>query len=222
MVLESPRPPQQARSRRTLQRILDAARQILEVDGVEALTVQAVVRRARASVGSFYARFSGKEELLDHLESMVWSEVEAGWEAAVAADVGEVGTLEGTVDTLVGAMIDSARAGGAARSRLRARPGGSSHETTFAGRVQSDARRLLLTHRRRLAHPRPELAVGVAVTAVRGAVRAIEEGSAAFPAPPEADLRRELSRLLLAYLGGAGGGEESEPSEGMEYFDVWA
>ncbi|GIS78817.1 MAG: hypothetical protein CM1200mP14_03830 [Gammaproteobacteria bacterium] len=58
-------PPKQSRSRQTLERIVQAALEILEEQGHKALTVQTVVDRAHSSVGSFYARFSGKEDLLD-------------------------------------------------------------------------------------------------------------------------------------------------------------
>ena len=49
-------PPKQSRSRRTLERIVQAALKILEEQGHKALTVQAVVDRADSSVGSFYAQ----------------------------------------------------------------------------------------------------------------------------------------------------------------------
>ena len=58
------RPPVQARSRRTLARILDASLTLLGERGRDGLTVQDIVSRAGTSVGSFYARFSGKEDLL--------------------------------------------------------------------------------------------------------------------------------------------------------------
>jgi AcrR family transcriptional regulator len=61
------REPQQARSRKTLSRIMEAADRLLVERGPEALTVAAIARRARASVGSFYARFDGKEELVRYL-----------------------------------------------------------------------------------------------------------------------------------------------------------
>lgn len=61
------RPPQQDRSRRTLERMLDAARELLGDRGPEGLTVTGITRRARTSVGSFYARFDGKDDLLRYL-----------------------------------------------------------------------------------------------------------------------------------------------------------
>jgi len=61
------RGPRQDRSRRTLRRILDASIHILEHEGPDALIVTTITKRARASVGSFYARFRGKEDLLRYV-----------------------------------------------------------------------------------------------------------------------------------------------------------
>jgi AcrR family transcriptional regulator len=61
------RAPLQERSRKTLSRILDAAWELLEREGPDGLTVAAITRQARASVGSFYARFGGKEDLLGYM-----------------------------------------------------------------------------------------------------------------------------------------------------------
>ena len=52
-------PPKQARSRRTLERIVEASLEILAAEGPDSLTVHRVVEKAGSSVGSFYARFEG-------------------------------------------------------------------------------------------------------------------------------------------------------------------
>lgn len=61
------RPPLQARSRRTLDRILAATERLLEERSFEEIGVQEIVRAARTSVGSFYARFEDKSALLSAL-----------------------------------------------------------------------------------------------------------------------------------------------------------
>ena len=65
-------PPKQTRSRRTLERIVQASLDILEREGPDGLTVQAIVERAGSSVGSFYARFGGKDDLLEYVGDRVW------------------------------------------------------------------------------------------------------------------------------------------------------
>ncbi|MFJ2241613.1 TetR/AcrR family transcriptional regulator [Streptomyces sp. NPDC087859] len=61
-------PAQQARSRLTQQRILEAGTALLEEGGTEALTVAAVASRAGVSVGSVYRRFGDKDRLLAALQ----------------------------------------------------------------------------------------------------------------------------------------------------------
>jgi AcrR family transcriptional regulator len=58
------RPPQQARSVASTERMLDAAEALLDHGGADAVTVEAVIRRAGTSVGSFYARFGDRRGLL--------------------------------------------------------------------------------------------------------------------------------------------------------------
>jgi AcrR family transcriptional regulator len=58
------RPPLQNRSRKSLERILIAGKELLEEKGWEGFTVQEVSRRAKVSVGSIYARAPSKEALL--------------------------------------------------------------------------------------------------------------------------------------------------------------
>ena len=78
-------PPKQSRSKRTLERLVGASLEILGREGPDALTVQAIVERAGSSVGSFYARFAGKEDLLDYLGERVWREAAARWDEALAS-----------------------------------------------------------------------------------------------------------------------------------------
>lgn len=73
-------PPLQERSRRTLQKLLSAGLDLLESEGPEALTVGAITRRARVSVGSFYARFQGKDDLLRFLGESALEESLESWD----------------------------------------------------------------------------------------------------------------------------------------------
>ncbi|MER6248845.1 TetR/AcrR family transcriptional regulator [Streptomyces griseorubiginosus] len=70
-------PAQQARSRRTQQRILEAGTALLEEGGTEALTIAAVAARAGVSVGSVYRRFGGKDRLIAGLQHAMIDEFRA-------------------------------------------------------------------------------------------------------------------------------------------------
>lgn len=59
--------PQQERSRRTVEAILDAAEALLEKRRFEEISIAEIILQAGASTGSFYARFPSKEALLPAL-----------------------------------------------------------------------------------------------------------------------------------------------------------
>ncbi|MFM7253131.1 MAG: TetR/AcrR family transcriptional regulator [Ilumatobacteraceae bacterium] len=63
----TPQPPQQLRSRDTVDRILDATQRQLATSGVTGLDLRAVCAAAGLTTGAVYSRFSGKEGLLDAL-----------------------------------------------------------------------------------------------------------------------------------------------------------
>ena len=56
--------PQQARSRATLERVLDAAESLFAERGEIGFNLPEVARRANVSVGTLYRRFAAKEDLL--------------------------------------------------------------------------------------------------------------------------------------------------------------
>lgn len=73
------REPLQDRSRRTLERLVASAARLLELSGPDAVTVTGVTREARTSVGAFYARFSGKEEMVRYLGERWLGEAMEQW-----------------------------------------------------------------------------------------------------------------------------------------------
>ena len=81
------RSPKQHRSRQTLQRITRAALELIGQNGVEGTTVGAITRRAGSSVGSVYARFDGKSDLLHYLDERIWETVQPPGPEALADGV---------------------------------------------------------------------------------------------------------------------------------------
>src|SRR4051812_16000039 len=65
-MIEAPRvrPPSQARSQATMDRFVQATRDLLEERPFEEITVADIVGRAERTVGSFYARFEDKHAVL--------------------------------------------------------------------------------------------------------------------------------------------------------------
>jgi AcrR family transcriptional regulator len=191
-----PRPPQQKRSRKTLTRIVEAGTAILREKGPEALTVQDVVARARTSVGSFYQRFSGKEELLRHLEGALANEERARFDDALAAHAAPDLPLADKVATVVALLVSEASA---------AKP---AHEARVEAVI-----RALASSPREIRHPDPEAAIRIGYAAVSGALREAPPGIGVE------QLASELARLWLSYLGAS---DAAGPKAGaVDFFEVW-
>src|SRR5690349_2809433 len=69
------RPPQQTRSQETLDRILDAAEQVLEEKSFTEATLAEIMDRAGVTVGAFYRRFPDKDALLHLLDERFFHEM---------------------------------------------------------------------------------------------------------------------------------------------------
>ncbi|MFW6201164.1 MAG: TetR/AcrR family transcriptional regulator [Gemmatimonadota bacterium] len=111
------RPPTQARSRATLARIAAATDALLAERGPARVTVADVVERAKASVGSFYARFDDKDAAIRYVHERFWAELRARWERWLEPerwrDAEPVAVVAGVIRMLVRIQFREA-------SRLRA------------------------------------------------------------------------------------------------------
>ena len=63
--------------------MIDAAIEILQEDGLHALTLMEVSRRSRVSIGSIYCRVKGKEDLIRVVQSRALTEMEKEFAALV-------------------------------------------------------------------------------------------------------------------------------------------
>jgi AcrR family transcriptional regulator len=188
----SVRTPQQKRSRKTLARIVDAGVAILREKGPEGLTVQEVVARARTSVGSFYQRFSGREELLRHLEGTLAIEQRSRFEERLGSRISAELALPGRIDAIIALLLRE--------------PTVTAEEDAARAEVAVAA---FLERRLEIRHPDPETAIRVGFAAVSGALR---------EPPPGVDATRlvqELSRLWLWYL------RAGDAAPAPDFFEVW-
>lgn len=192
-------PPQQARSRRTLERIVRAALALLDEEGPDGLTVQAVVARAKSSVGSFYARFKGKEELLEYLEERVWDEARERWQAQLAERDWSSLSMEEVARGSARLLTSTHRSRAIFLKSLdRMGAGGGEGYASFRRFVLQALAKLLLEHRDRIRHDDAEGAVRLALAALSGIV---ETGDPETGEPfPEEVTVREGSALVLTYL----------------------
>ncbi len=217
--------PKQDRSKRTLDRIVRASIEILEEEGSAGLTVQAIVERAGASVGSFYARFAGKDDLLEYLGERVWREAADRWDRTLGEEDRSGLDLPAVVRASVRLIDRSARSRAAILRALGRLSGtGESAFTAFQEHVLEGLARILVERADEFSHPDPELAAHIGLRAVLGVLSAPVGRASSGPGDrsrlTEAARAREAERLLLGYLAGLASDGQAEGGE-MDFFDIW-
>ena len=206
-VTSAVRPPLQDRSQATLDRLAQAGRELLEAKDWHEISVDELARRAQSSVGSFYARFSDKDGLLDYLDELYTRDITASSECLTQAEQSE--GLESLVRTLIGSLVAYHRAHRGLiralvlRARTRREPAFDERTSRMNALIPG---MLSLLERRRyeIRHPRPKRAVFLAFAFTFSALRdrILFPESILDPQPSsDEELTEELSRSMLAYLG---------------------
>jgi AcrR family transcriptional regulator len=205
----------------------------MEEVGVEGATVAAIVGRAGASVGSFYARFPGKEDLVRYLQDRVWSDARERWDDALSAEAWEGLPMTSVVEGVVGLLLRSLKADYQRRRALgwnRAMdPNGAELALSFHDHLLSTVTPLLLSRREEISHPEPEVAIPFGYRAVVGAIReflSLEEVRALAPDQvgnllQGDDLGRELARLWNGYLDPSTRSGLDAGDGDVDFFDPW-
>ncbi len=204
-LLEWVRPPQQERSQRTLERLLDAAEAIILEQGVEAANVAAVAKRANSSVGAFYSRFADKEGLVRAVCERFAVQARATMDAALEPSRWRGQTLEVVLGTGLRFMLRAARE---RRSLLAGLVMYASRDAALDGAIDG----LVLHFGRRFhaflaardelpVHAVPELAISVLAAVLLSTAEARAMRHPAYMAPiDDTVFAEELTRLALSYL----------------------
>ena len=205
------RPPVQGRSQATLNRLAHAGRELLEAKDWHEISVDELARRAQSSVGSFYARFSDKDGLLDYLDELYTRDITASFERLTGVEQSPSAErdLESLVRTLIGSLVAFHRAHRgliralAVRTRTR-RALAFDERTSRMSALLPGMLSLLEQRRYEIHHPNPKravpLAFGFAFSALRDRILFPESILDPQPSSDE-ELTEELSRSMLAYLG---------------------
>lgn len=203
-------PPKQARSLETVNRLLDAAEQLLESDGLDAATVPAIARKAKVSVGVVYRRFPDKDTLL----RAVWERFVAQKRDQTQAILAACGRLDAPLPDLVRGMIrGTIDAHRKKRNLLRALLQFSrtrndpefkraAHELNQANTAALTV--LMLQHRDRIGHPSPEAAIQFAILTLAAVIQTVileGEGTQVAGLRAPMNLEEEMTRMLFGYLG---------------------
>lgn len=202
------RPPQQTRSQATLDRILDAAENVLAEKSFGEATLAEIMERAGVTVGAFYRRFPDKDALLHLLDNRFFEELRELAESAL----GNARWQDATVPQIVHGFTATAvelykERRGLLRSlflRARTDPVIMQSAREVNARYIERLRALLLARREQLQHPNPERAVELGFMILVGALRETVLFGEVWPSPESVvddGLARELARAYLAYLG---------------------
>jgi AcrR family transcriptional regulator len=104
------RPPQQARSRAALQKLLTTAEDVLINQGLDEFTIAAVAAQAGVSVGGLYRRFAGKEQLIEAVIDGLLARLEdAVAEALSAAEPSLAGVINAFTHVLASNLTRTGR-----------------------------------------------------------------------------------------------------------------
>lgn len=201
--------PQQARSRNTMNQILDAAAQILETKTFEELTISEVVQQAGTSVGAFYGRFRDKDGLLQALDERFFLNFERSFNAMLSQSGWADQPLARIVQDAVEFMVTAyGKEQGVLRSlNLKAR---LYSDNRFKEREQRAwielfprLQEVLLQHRAEISHPDPGLATRLGFQQMFFAAREflLWEPMRAGWLYEKDQLTLELTRAFLSYLG---------------------
>jgi AcrR family transcriptional regulator len=206
-------PAHQARSRESLARLLKAAAEVLNKDGLDGATIPRIAARAGLSPGTVYRRFPDKDALLREVCLRLLEEnyrqskqllIAGRWKTMPLAEMSHrviAMTLKGHHvhrGLLRALLLFTLQHPDAAFVR-------KSEELEW--KTFRDVGELLLTRRGEIRHPDPESAVKFAMLMVGIAA----QGVFILPHKPtdfdrflphvEAQLERELPRMFLRYLG---------------------
>jgi AcrR family transcriptional regulator len=201
-------PPKQARSELTLQRILDAAEALIGEKGLADASIPEIVRRARSSVGGFYARFRDKDELLRALEERFIRQITARVGALADARRWTHAPLPVIVEALGRELVSVVRERrnliAAFLHRATRDPASLLEAARFRADVTRRVATLLLQRRDALHHPDPELAIDLGVQfafALMLQLVLVGEVKAAGRVLSDLEIQREIARNFLAYIG---------------------
>jgi AcrR family transcriptional regulator len=202
------KPPQQQRSLKTLERLLDAAEELITEHGTGALTVGDVVRRAESSVGAFYARFADKDALLATLHQRSCDEALATADLAFDPDRWSSANLATAMSEVILFTLSLCRA---RRGLLLAFIAMAAADVAYAERrakleteIADRLHAFLVARKGEVTHP--DLRVAATVM-IRMILSTLEYGALVFRgatgehALTDDRMAAELCRAMLCYLG---------------------
>jgi AcrR family transcriptional regulator len=199
----------QARSEATRDRIVSAALELLDKKPLDDIGVAEIARKARVSVGGFYARFASIDALVFYFEHDFFERLLANADRVLDPARWEGRRIPEIVEAYIRMAVTAFRRHRsllrqvALRSRRAADPAFRERVDAANRRLHGGLRTLLRARRDEIAHPDPDGAIDLGLTMVSAAMRE----TILFPEmcrhlTPTSDraLVRELTRAYVSYL----------------------
>jgi AcrR family transcriptional regulator len=199
------REPKQARSQKTMERLLAAAEQRVMEVGFERTTVADVARLAGSSVGAFYTRFPDKEALLHCLFDRFIEQAQATVDAALAPELWRDQTIEelaGALLTFMFDVLEERRNLISALADLTARqPALACLRDVLGEHLAIRVAALLEERGERISRPDPASALRAVSWVFLSSIElAVTQGRLSPQGLDKPQLIAELSEMILAYL----------------------
>jgi AcrR family transcriptional regulator len=206
-VVPTPAPalaPQQLRSRRSLDRLLDAAEAVISEVGFERASVTGICRRADLTSGAFYSRFASKQELVGALVERFAAEARTVIDGLQVPPT----TLQTTIRQFVSGLVAFYRR----RRDLVCALAASGHADDDDGTSMRELNgatvdyltELLLVRESDFSTPQPQAAARLGLVAVLATVMEVIVERRMLPAESypltDEQLIEELAQLLGAYF----------------------
>ena len=210
------RPPAQARSKETLNRILDATESLMATGGYEAASITEIVRRAGTSTGAFYTRFENKEALFHALHERFLADADRRLRERSEGVTNEQ-SLEGLVRWLVESTLALYREhtgllkAAYYHTRISPSPEFVERARNINQHLVQEVERILMSRGDEITHPRPREATRFVVTLVGSTMRecvvfgrsgTVVDSSGLLPGP-SSSLSASWPSRWMRYLPGA-------------------
>jgi AcrR family transcriptional regulator len=192
------RQPRQARGRRRVDTLLDAAAEVIAAGGYEGATTNAIARQARTSVGSLYQFFPNKEAILDALVARYEAQLRQLHDAVLTE-----GTAALPLPEVYDRVIDSLADFHAAHPGFRPLFYGSTTSPALAAAADrlhqeciGPVDQMLAARHPALAPARRRLLATINVEVIKALLPLADSGDAAF----RAEVLAEIKRMMLAHM----------------------
>jgi AcrR family transcriptional regulator len=204
-VLRWVRPPQQARTRESLNRLLDAAEKIVARKGFDETSIVEIARAAGSSVGGFYRRFRDKDGLLHALHERFCQEARATAEDVLDPARWRGAPAQQIVTEFTAFLVEVYRERDGLLRAFLVR--GMSDDTVrhrtdeLFGDLSAGMIKLFSQRTDELSHPDPAVALPLSLRLVVGTLNHTIQLRPSMLDIHDDRLAAELSRAFLCYLG---------------------